>query len=248
MNIQPGNALMPVVPLKEMDAAQLVLEALCQTRALGWAEDEAARFEEAMRAAAFLHSGQYRRSRKGMPRTPYVEHPLRAALRLVRWGERSSDVLVAALMHDTVEDCAEAMARMVADVERLDESTLRTLATGWCRAVLGHGATRVVLAVTNPVGMAREGYLPHVEGLRGDRDALLVKAADLVDNAGSLRHQLGGPCGTTGEQVARLAAKYRPAVTAVAAMLGDLPGAEDDRVVTAAREHLLRVADMIQDL
>jgi (p)ppGpp synthase/HD superfamily hydrolase len=59
--------------------------------------------ERALAAAIAAHHGQVR---KGIEATPYVVHPLHVALILARWG-MDDDVIVAGLLHDTVEDRAD---------------------------------------------------------------------------------------------------------------------------------------------
>jgi GTP diphosphokinase / guanosine-3',5'-bis(diphosphate) 3'-diphosphatase len=59
-----------------------------------------------LRAAAFAaekHTGQ---NRKGASGRPYINHPLEVASTLVSTGGvRDPEVVMAALLHDTVEDC-----------------------------------------------------------------------------------------------------------------------------------------------
>lgn len=57
--------------------------------------------ERALRLCAQAHAGQ---TRKGSDSAPYALHPMHMALMLARWGERD-EVLIAALLHDVVEDC-----------------------------------------------------------------------------------------------------------------------------------------------
>lgn len=59
------------------------------------------RVELALRCCAEAHAGQLR---KGPSGGPYALHPIHIALMLARLGE-SDTVLVAALLHDVVEDC-----------------------------------------------------------------------------------------------------------------------------------------------
>jgi (p)ppGpp synthase/HD superfamily hydrolase len=59
------------------------------------------RVELALRCCADAHSGQVR---KGPSGGPYALHPIHMALILARLGE-SDTVLIAALLHDVVEDC-----------------------------------------------------------------------------------------------------------------------------------------------
>lgn len=51
--------------------------------------------------AAVRHRGQFR---KGVSKAPYINHPLELASELAGAGVADLDVLVAALLHDTVED------------------------------------------------------------------------------------------------------------------------------------------------
>ncbi|MBS1957175.1 MAG: bifunctional (p)ppGpp synthetase/guanosine-3',5'-bis(diphosphate) 3'-pyrophosphohydrolase [Cyanobacteria bacterium SZAS-4] len=56
---------------------------------------------EALDFAASKH--QFQR-RKGSTETPYINHPIDVARRLVGAGEEDPQVLIAAILHDTVED------------------------------------------------------------------------------------------------------------------------------------------------
>jgi len=57
---------------------------------------------EAARFAASKHHGQFR---KGSDPEPYIVHPLEVAQLLARVGNvEDTDVLIAALLHDTIED------------------------------------------------------------------------------------------------------------------------------------------------
>ncbi|GBD10636.1 GTP pyrophosphokinase [bacterium HR23] len=83
-----------------------------------------ARVEEAYRYAAQCHAGQRRASGE-----PFIVHPLQTALHLARL-RMDTDTLVAALLHDVVEDCGvsleeigrrfgETVARLVDGVTKL---------------------------------------------------------------------------------------------------------------------------------
>lgn len=69
-------------------------------------------FLEAASFAAEKHIGQ---KRKGRDQAPYINHPLEVANLLVNVGRiRDYDVLIAALLHDTVED-TETTREEIAD-------------------------------------------------------------------------------------------------------------------------------------
>lgn len=79
-----------------------------------------ARVERALRIAADAHEGQ---QRKGLGRVPYVTHPMHVALILARLGASETE-LVAALLHDVVEDSPDWS---LAELEREFGSDVREL-------------------------------------------------------------------------------------------------------------------------
>ncbi|OYO21474.1 hypothetical protein CGZ93_10370 [Enemella dayhoffiae] len=178
------------IALKEMDGALLAVEVLRAVPAGG--RDRA---EEALAAAAHLHRFQTRANRAALPRTPYIEHPLRNAARIQRWGVDDANVVVAALLHDVVEDCsAEAAQTVAAEYPGRDDQE-KTLE--WIGDRFGPEVRRVVRAVTTPPRDPDQGqqarnaqYRQHVADAVEDSGALLVKASDFADNAGSLHHHL----------------------------------------------------------
>ena len=66
-------------------------------------------------AAAFSAERHRDQRRKGGRDTPYINHPLEVAERLVRiGGVEDTDVLIAAILHDTIED-TDTTAEEIAD-------------------------------------------------------------------------------------------------------------------------------------
>lgn len=181
--------------LKDMDSAMLIL-------ALASLHDSE-RVQHAASMAAFLHRNQTRFIRRGLPVVPYVEHPLRVAIRLIllrqvatgSWlalmpDDEFEDLIIAALLHDVVEDCAEELIRLYGLAsERPFECITR---------LFSRDVADMVTLITNEPGQSRDAYLGKVVKLsllaltsRLHLKALYIKASDLKDNAGSLRHQLG---------------------------------------------------------
>lgn len=69
---------------------------------LSFCEDDFGMFLKALRFAALKHRGQ---TRKGGSHPPYINHPIDVAEILWRVGNvRDTNTLVAALLHDTIED------------------------------------------------------------------------------------------------------------------------------------------------
>lgn len=56
---------------------------------------------EALSFAADRHKNQ---TRKGMGKVPYINHPIEVARLLSQFGETNEDLLIAALLHDVIED------------------------------------------------------------------------------------------------------------------------------------------------
>src|SRR5271165_2455604 len=70
-----------------------------------FAEDDQRRLNRALELAARLHARDRRE------REPYLNHLLRVAIRIMsRYGVRDADVIIAALLHDAVEDHAAELA------------------------------------------------------------------------------------------------------------------------------------------
>ena len=76
-------------------------------------------------AATFAAERHRDQRRKGKDASPYINHPLALASLLAERGERDAPLLMAALLHDTVEDTAtsfedleRAFGREVADIVR----------------------------------------------------------------------------------------------------------------------------------
>jgi (p)ppGpp synthase/HD superfamily hydrolase len=220
-NIMSVKNKLQLLRLKEMDPGSLTLALMSDIRTL--ANDDL--LEEkpifnALHVATFLHRNQTRANRKNLPRTPYIEHPLRNALRLLRWGCTTQDIIVAALLHDTIEDCVDdiILYYIGTDPAPLGEQEKRDMAVAWMAAEFGPEVARIVLAVSNgftPEGMTKDekrlAYAKHVAKIIEDDPAVfLVKFSDFVDNALGLYHN-----NIAGKEamIAHLAVKYYAVVS-----------------------------------
>lgn len=129
-------------------------------------------------------------------REPAVNHLLRVALRImIHYGVRDTDIIAAALLHDSVEDHPEELAGD-------PEAALARLA-----AEFNPRVAELVRAVTNPPWRhTHEEYREHVAAsLHRNPAARIIKLSDFTDNGVGLIH-------TTGPKVRKLAAKYRPLI------------------------------------
>lgn len=205
------------MPLKDLDSAGLTIALQEEVRAHQALFD----FETVYRAigvATYLHAKQTRANRGNLPRTPYIEHPLRNANRLLRWGCFDQDIIIATILHDTVEDGAHRICRGAYGLSPRDMTAaeMRVTAFGYITDEFGPEVLRLVTAVTNgflPGGETpeekRKIYAEHVRKVISDPGVFLVKFADFVDNASGLYHN---DIKDNRDKVIHLAQKYLPVV------------------------------------
>ncbi|MEJ3749546.1 HD domain-containing protein [Actinomycetes bacterium KLBMP 9797] len=191
-------------------------------------EPDRARLERALDLAARLHR-DHRRVRE-----PYLNHLLRVAIRIITYYRvHDVDVIVAALLHDAVEDHPEALAGGApADAT---EAALAVLTRDF-----GPRVAELVRSVTNPVydpeRDADEQYREHVaESLARHPWARVIKASDFTDNGVGVIH-------TTGPKVHRAATKYRPLVP----ILRDLLTRPDTPLDDEAKQHIIEQLDLAE--
>lgn len=123
------------------------------------------RIHRAIVKAGQLHRGQVR---KGNPSMPYITHPLAVAM-IVQEYVNDEDVIVAAILHDAIEDADYTLSEM--------------------RQEFGERVAEIVDAVSYPdvAGEKRETwderkrlYLEQLE--KGPDEALIVALADKIHN------------------------------------------------------------------
>ena len=125
------------------------------------------RIEQAIRASAILHKDQVR---KGEVPYPYVTHTFAVAMIVADYSEKE-DVIIAALLHDTLEDTDYTR-------EELNED-------------FGHAVLELVEYVTHPELEPDASWLEikkkYVKQLKdATNDALLIAAADKIHNMRSM--------------------------------------------------------------
>jgi hypothetical protein len=190
--------------------------------------DARTRLTEALSLAARLHRDDRR------VREPYVNHLLRVAIRIMHHYEVSDvDVIVAAVLHDAVEDHPDELAGVPAATT---EAALAVLA-----ARFGARTARLVAAVTNPAYDPaldkHTQYRQHVrDSLEREPWARVLKVSDFTDNGVGVIH-------TTGPKVASSAAKYRPLVP----VLRELVGRPDTPLSRLVKQHIFRQLDLAEE-
>jgi hypothetical protein len=192
---------------------------------------EVARFaapdQERLTAALDLAAHLHRDDRR--VREPYLNHLLRVAIRIMsHYGVDDIDVVVAALLHDAVEDHPEELGGDT-------EAALAELARRFNPRVAG-----LVRAVTNraydPDLDRHEQYRAHVaESLDRHPWARVIKVSDFTDNGVGIIH-------TTGPKVRSSATKYRPLVP----VFRELVSRADTPLSGPAKAHILDQLDLAE--
>lgn len=186
----------------------------------------------ALDLAARLHADDRR------VREPYLNHLLRVAIRIIKYyGVRDVDVIVAALLHDAVEDHpAELAGRAEGTHAELTDAAIAELVRRFNPRV-----AELVRSVTNPEydpeRDRHEQYREHVaESLERDPWARVIKVSDFTDNGVGVVH-------TTAEKAYSSARKYRPLVP----KLRELVGRPDTPLSIAAKDHILDQLDLAEE-
>jgi len=169
---------------------------------------------------------------------PYLNHPLRVAIRIIRYyGIRDVDVVTAALLHDAVEDHPEELAgRTTGTQTELTEAALDAVSRRFNPRVAA-----LIRSVTNPEYDPRrdrhEQYREHVaESLDRDPWARVIKLSHFTDNGVGVVH-------TTPDKARSAATKYRPLVP----KLRDLVSRPDTPLSAEARSHILDQLDLAEE-
>lgn len=189
------------VALKDMTSSELSNCLRGAGRQLGFNDEK---LESAISLATALHENQSRGARGTLKRTPYIEHPLRNAIRLIRLGNTEQDIIIAAVLHDTVEDGSVDFVKKFTKDHfsdgKIDEIQARMLLEDHIEKCFGGRVLSAVHKVTNEYFTRKQWseltqkekadlYLNHVrKSIRNDPDALLVKVSDFIDNATGLYH------------------------------------------------------------
>jgi guanosine-3',5'-bis(diphosphate) 3'-pyrophosphohydrolase len=120
--------------------------------------NESILFLKALAFAADKHRFQKRKDTKG---TPYINHPIHVALTLAEVGEETNeDLLVAALLHDTIEDT---------------ETTKEEISKNFGDSVL-----ELVLEVTDDKSLPKEDR-KKLQVLHASKKSLLARKLKLAD-------------------------------------------------------------------
>ena len=202
----------------------------------GFGDAERRRLAGALELASRLHSGDRRQNE------PYINHPLRVAIRIMsHYGIRDPDVIVAALLHDAVEDHAAELAPDGTTGAAQTEAAQTEAALAVLAERFGPRVAELVAAVTNPeYDPGRDRHVQYREHVAASLDrspwARVIKASDFTDNGAGLLY-------TTGPRVPDLADKYAQLVP----VLRELINRPDTPLGLGARQRVLEQLDRAEE-
>lgn len=142
------------------------------------------KFTESLELAIDIHSDQ-----KPRPDGPYVNHILRVSTRIVEeYGIKDIELVIAALLHDSIEDQSKKLADLSGNQEDISE---REKALLFINNNFGERVKNTVFKLTNAEyedknisqDQKNKIYLEHVKEAIKDTDVLPIKLADFSDNA-----------------------------------------------------------------
>lgn len=117
-----------------------------------------------MKAAVYSAEMHKYQRRKGFNQVPYINHPLKVAELLSEYGESEEDLLIAAILHDVIED-TDATAEEIVNL-------------------FGQNICNIILEVTDdkelPYSIRKELQIKHAPGL--SVSAKKLKIADKICN------------------------------------------------------------------
>lgn len=191
-----GNQVLARTPLKNLDTTELSQTIRYEAVEAGM---DAETIDSAIALASILHSKQYRGPRHDIDKAPYIEHPLRNSLRLLRLGVKDQDIVVGSLLHDTIEDGSEQFVKRFQN-RKLPEIEARKELSNHIANAYGERTRYLVESVTNEHTPLKEvqakslkerhdEYRHHViEQISKDPGTYLIKISDYIDNATGLYH------------------------------------------------------------
>lgn len=126
--------------------------------------------------AAYAHATKAHTGQERDGGIPYIVHPLRVSIILLKAGEKDANIIIAALLHDVVEDCTDT----IDDIEELYNAEV---------AVLVKDATRE-RPDNETAGMKRiakpKKFRWYIE--EASVDSCKIKTADVIDNMRSWQY------------------------------------------------------------
>lgn len=122
-----------------------------------------------------MHSGQTRKYRK----IPQCMHPIEVATRLIRWGITDDHLIVAALLHDVLEDCditEDKLKNRICKIYQSEDKDLESCKESASKII---GLVRE-LTYDKSVYKTKNDYIESFS--KCSQEALLIKIVDRITN------------------------------------------------------------------
>jgi hypothetical protein len=249
------------LPLKKMDGTLLVQALYEYAYTVKEIDSMGFRYgadhvRDAIAVASYAHRNQFRANRGELPKTHYIEHPLRNAVRLLRYGFITPQGIIATILHDTVEDAPAEVVALLDPDNLNDDYTEYQWRESAYRAIMDHFGYEVsmdVRALSNPLPQAtvklsqdqkKAVYLAHFEESIKDPMVFWEKMSDWMDNGAGLKHNVNSK---TGVKITFRAPKYLEAGLLLCERLL-LDAQEDDEIRSlVSAEGYSKACTQIQD-
>lgn len=199
-------------PLKELSATALALAIRNHAQETDGLNTE--KTVQVIKLASDLHKEDTRSNRGRYNITPYIEHPLRNTLRLIRYGCKNQEVIAGSILHDTVEDHPFEMSEKYYGKKAETEEEARANCYKYIEKEFGSKCAAMVKGMSNPIlpkympaVEKNQRYADHVAEEIHNPHVFVGKICDLVDNAVGLHHNLQGG-GLSPLSVKKKATKY----------------------------------------
>jgi len=176
----------PEDEIETYDSDRLFDDIILIGEGLGWTETQLTSVSMAYDIAGYLHDGDTHRDK------PYVYHLLRNASRILkRLNLKNPELIIATLLHDSVEDHSDIILEGEPSVSQ-DEKIRQEQALEFMEQVIPVSSTRILRGMTVPAmpvnkkDMSKkerlELYVKHVQASVKDIDVWVCKFVDWVDN------------------------------------------------------------------
>ena len=207
-----SNEQLFTAPIKSFNSQALAKAIVSFAKKTEGIDEE--KIKEAILFSTHVHRNDLRSNRKQYEKTPYIEHPLRNTVRLIRFGCTDQATLIASLLHDTVEDHPQEISDEFTNNKALTEEEARENCFKYISDTFGTETEATVRGMSNPIlpkymasALRNKEYAIHVEDAIEDPRTCICKASDFIDNAVGLYHNESS---MSKEGIRRRATKYLP--------------------------------------
>ncbi len=181
------------LPLKKLNAPALTLAIMDFVKSSPNIDEE--KVKQAILLASDVHRMDLRSNRNQYDKTPYIEHPLRNALRIIRFGCDDEATIIGSILHDTVEDHPDEISQKYFGSKDVNEAESRFNSFTYISKTFGQSVADMVEGMSNPImekyapsAVRNQQYAEHLAEAIEDPKVCVGKTSDFIDNAVGLYH------------------------------------------------------------